>query len=191
MRTRCPVIAQMHTAGRLARGVPWLSTVVRLLLAGVFLTAGGLKVVDPQASVSAVRAYELLPAALVTVVGWGLPFAEIVLGLLLAVGAFPRVLAVASAMLLAVFMVGVASAAVRGLSIDCGCFGGGGAVADGQADYTRELVRNAALLLMAGWLVWQPHSRLSLEPLASGPPPSAGRHGSPRSARRDKLEGVR
>jgi uncharacterized membrane protein YphA (DoxX/SURF4 family) len=157
------VIAVIPTRTWFARVAPWVSTVARLVLAGVFLTAGGLKAVDPQTSVAAVRAYELLPPALETVVGWGLPFVEIALGLLLVIGAFARVLAVASALLLAVFIAGVLSAAARGLSIDCGCFGGGGTVAPGQTEYTSEIVRDGVLLLLALWLAWQPRSRLALE----------------------------
>jgi uncharacterized membrane protein YphA (DoxX/SURF4 family) len=157
------VIAAPANRSRFARVAPWVSTAVRLVLAGVFLSAGGLKAVDPQSSVAAVRAYELLPPSLETVVGWGLPFVEIALGLLLVTGAFTRALAVASAVLLSVFIAGVVSAAVRGLSIDCGCFGGGGSVAPGQTEYTGEVVRDAALLLLALWLVWQPRSRFALE----------------------------
>jgi uncharacterized membrane protein YphA (DoxX/SURF4 family) len=144
----------------------WVSTVARVVLGGVFLVAGGLKVIDPQSSVAAVRAYELLPNSVVTVVGWGLPFAEIALGLLLLAGIATRVVAAVTAILLVIFMLAVASAAARGLSIDCGCFGGGGEVAPGQTAYGIELVRDLGLLLLALWLVWQPRSRLTLDKFA-------------------------
>jgi len=133
----------------------------------VFLVAGGLKVTDPQSSVAAVRAYRLLPSSLVTIVGWGLPFAEIALGLLLLAGVATRLVAVASAVLLLVFIAAVTSAAARGLSIDCGCFGGGGDVAPGQTAYGTEIVRDVGLLLLAAWLVWQPRSRLTLDRFSS------------------------
>ena len=135
------------------------------MLGGVFVVAGALKVIDPQSSVAAVRAYQLLPTSLETIVGWGLPFAEIALGLLLLVGIATRAVAAAMAILLLVFIFAVASAWVRGLSIDCGCFGGGGEVAPGQTAYGTELLRDAGLLLLALWLVWQPRSRLALEGL--------------------------
>ena len=157
------MIARTPGQPRSAQLSSWFSTLVRLLLAGVFLAAGGLKVMDPQASVAAVRAYDLLSATAETVVGWALPFAEIALGLLLALGAFTRLVAAATALVLAVFIAAVFSAAVRGLSIDCGCFGGGGTVAPGQTDYTGEILRDGVLLLLAAWLVWQPRTRLALD----------------------------
>ena len=147
-----------------ARVLPLVSTLVRLVLGAVFLVAGGLKIGNPQEAVQAVRAYQLLPGALEPVVGWGLPFLEIALGLLLVVGLFTRAAAAAAALLLVVFIAGVASAAARGLSIDCGCFGGGGAVAAGETRYAAEIVRDLALLAAAGWLVWKPSSRFSLDP---------------------------
>jgi len=133
----------------------------------VFLVAGGLKVIDPQSSVAAVRAYRLLPSSLATIVGWGLPFAEIALGVLLLTGIATRLVAVVSAVLLLVFIAAVTSAAARGLSIDCGCFGGGGDVAPGQAAYGIEILRDVGLLLLALWLVWQPRSRLTLDRFSS------------------------
>jgi uncharacterized membrane protein YphA (DoxX/SURF4 family) len=157
--------ASIATTGRRhAAAARWVSTAARLVLGGVFLLAGVLKAVDPQSSVAAVRAYQLLPAWTATIVGWGLPFAEIALGLLLLTGIGTRAVAAGAAMLLLIFIAGVVSAAARGLSIDCGCFGGGGAVARGQTAYGMELIRDAGLLLLALWLVWQPRSRLALDP---------------------------
>ena len=152
---------------RFTSAARWVSTAARLVLGGVFIVAGALKVIDPQSSVAAVRAYELLPASMESIVGWGLPFAEIALGLLLLAGIATRAVAAATAILLLVFIFAVASAWVRGLSIDCGCFGGGGEVAPGQTAYGTELVRDVGLLLLALWLVWQPRSRFALDGLAS------------------------
>lgn len=157
------MIARTPRESRRAAVAPWKSLVVRLSLGGVFLTAGGVKVIDPQGSVQAVQAYQLLPRPLETLVGWGLPFLELALGLLLVAGLFTRVVALASAALLGALLAAVISVAARGLSIDCGCFGGGGAVAEGQATYGTEIVRDLGFLVLAGWLIWQPRSRYSLD----------------------------
>lgn len=159
--------APIATTPRLGGLASWISTAARLVLGAVFLIAGGLKVIDPQSSVAAVRAYRLLPSSLANVVGWGLPFGEIALGLLLLAGIATRVVAAASAILLVIFIAAVASAAARGLSIDCGCFGGGGDVAPGQTAYGLEILRDIGLLLLAVWLVWKPRSRFTLDRFSS------------------------
>ena len=104
----------------------WAATLARLLLAAVWAWAALAKISDPDAAVRAVRAYQLLPEALVRPVAWGLPFAELVLAVLLAVGLATRLAAAGSAVLLGLFMVAIAAAWARGLQIHCGCFGGGG-----------------------------------------------------------------
>jgi uncharacterized membrane protein YphA (DoxX/SURF4 family) len=146
------------------RLVPWLATAARLLLAAVWAWAALSKIADPDASVRAVRAYRLLPEGLAELVGWGLPFLELGLALLLVAGVATRFAAGASALLLAVFMVGIGSAWARGLRIDCGCFGGGGAdpTAGGGA-YLRDLVRDAGLLAVAALLAVWPRSRLAVD----------------------------
>jgi uncharacterized membrane protein YphA (DoxX/SURF4 family) len=142
----------------------WAATGARLLLAGVWAWAALAKIADPDAAVRAVRAYQLLPEALVRPVAWGLPFAELVLALLLAVGLATRLAAVGSAVLLGLFMVAIAAAWARGLQIHCGCFGGGGAATGVDArDYLGELVRDAGLLAVAVLLARRPRSRLALD----------------------------
>jgi uncharacterized membrane protein YphA (DoxX/SURF4 family) len=136
----------------------------RLLLAGVWLVAGGAKVGDLAASVRAVHAYDILPYAASRVVGATLPFVEIAVGLLLLVGFATRLAAAVSAGLMAMFVAGIASAWARGLRIDCGCFGGGGELAaDRSPSYGWEIARDVALLAVAVYLVLRPTSRLSLD----------------------------
>jgi uncharacterized membrane protein YphA (DoxX/SURF4 family) len=141
----------------------WIGTLARLVLGGVFVVAGALKVDDPDASVRAVQAYRLLPTDMAEIVGYTLPAVEIGIGLLLLVGLMTRIAALAALVLLVAFVIGVSSAWARGLSIDCGCFGGGGEVAPGQTRYLQELIRDAGLILAAGFLVLRPRSRLSLD----------------------------
>lgn len=141
---------------------------MRLLLGVVWLVAGGMKVTDLAGSVRAVRAYQLLPETAAQLVGAGLPVGEIALGVLLLAGLGVRAAAVISAVLLAAFVVGIAAAWTRGLRIDCGCFGGGGELAAGQNPaYGRELARDAALLLAAGYLARNPAGRYAVDNLGT------------------------
>jgi uncharacterized membrane protein YphA (DoxX/SURF4 family) len=145
------------------RWSPWVSLVARLVLGGVMLVAGALKVTDPEAATQAVRAYELLPQGFDGVVGLLLPFLEIGIGLLLIVGYGVRAAAVAAGVFMVLFIAAVSSAWVRGLAIDCGCFGGGGQVAPGDTKYLQEILRDVGLLVVAGWLFLNPLSRFALE----------------------------
>ena len=147
------------------RGVwPWLATVARLVLGTVWIVAGASKIGDLAASGRAVNAYRLLPYDAATFLGAVLPFLEIALGALLILGLATRLSAVVSAVLLAAFIIGIASAWIRGLRIDCGCFGGGGDLAVGQRpQYLLETIGDIGLLALAGYLAVFPRSRISLD----------------------------
>ncbi len=143
----------------------WASLAVRLGLAGVWLTSGGLKVADPDQSVIAVRAYQLLPDALIAPAAVGLPIFEVALGLLLLAGIGVRAVSILSALTLLVLIGVIASVWARGLSIDCGCFGGGGHDADASwRTYLTEILRDVGFLALAAWLVFFPRSRFALGP---------------------------
>ena len=142
---------------------PWIGLVFRLVLGGVLLAAGLLKYQHLDKSQMAVRAYELLPIALANFLGIVLPYLEIAVGILLIIGAAVRVSAVISGLLMFAFSIGIAQAWARGLSIDCGCFGGGGQVAPGTANYLPELLRDAGLALMAFYLFRFPQAKFGLD----------------------------
>ena len=144
----------------------WFGLVARLVTGGVWIVAGALKLPDPYESVRAVRAYALLPEAVVPTVGMLLPIVEIVLGVVLVLGLLTRGAGVLSAVLLALFVVGIVSVWARGIEIDCGCFGGGaGPAENARAKYPWELARDVGLLLLSAYLVLVPRTRFALDRL--------------------------
>jgi uncharacterized membrane protein YphA (DoxX/SURF4 family) len=146
-----------------ARALDVLGTLARVGLAAVWLVSGTLKAVDPDQTFVAVRAYDVLPETGVELVAAVLPFLEIALGLLLLAGVGTRAVAGLSAVLLLVFVAGVSQAWARGLSIDCGCFGGGGAVAPGDTAYLEEILRDTGFILLAVWLIVRPRTLFALD----------------------------
>ena len=142
---------------------PWIGLVARLVLGGTLIVAGYLKFDELDKSQMAVRAYELLPIPLANFLGVFLPFFEMAVGILLVLGAATRLSALASGLLMFAFMIGISQAWARGLSIDCGCFGGGGQVAPGEADYLTPLLRDTGLTLLAVYLTLIPHTKFSLD----------------------------
>lgn len=146
-----------------SRVLDLIGLVVRVGLAAVWLVSGAIKASDLNQTYIAVQAYDLLPGAVSSVVAGALPFLELALGVLLLVGLGTRIVAVVSIVVLVAFIGAVAQSWARGLTIDCGCFGGGGQVAPGQTQYPQEIARDLGFLLLAVWLLVRPRSVASLD----------------------------
>jgi len=142
---------------------PWLTLFVRLILGGVLLAAGALKIGNLQKSAMAVRAYELLPVQLANFLGYTLPWIEIGVGLLLITGAVVRISGLIGAITMLAFIIAIAQAWARGLSIDCGCFGGGGAIDPEDTRYLSEIIRDLGLFILGIYLYLYPKGRFSLD----------------------------
>lgn len=143
--------------------MPWVGLVARLALGGVLIVAGSLKIPYPYKAAAAMRAYQLLPNSLASLLGYILPWFEVGLGLLLILGVALRLTGLFGALLMVLFIAAISSAWARGLTIDCGCFGGGGEVAPGQTKYLQEIVRDIGLAAAGTYLSWRPDSRFALD----------------------------
>jgi len=142
---------------------PWIGLVARLILGGVLFLAGYLKVSAPDKSQMAVRAYEMLPISVANTLGLVLPFVEVAIGALLILGSLTRVVAALGGFTMVIFIIAIAQAWARGLNIDCGCFGGGGAVEPGQTKYLQEILRDAGLAFLAAYLIRYPVTKFSID----------------------------
>ncbi len=143
----------------------WFGVLARLATGVVCVVAGALKLPHPEESVTAVRAYQVLPLSLTGPVGHVLPMLEVVVGACLLLGLLTRPAAVVSAILQVAFIAGIASVWARGISIDCGCFGGGGADPHAIDRYPWELARDVGLLLLSLWLVVRPRTPYAVDNL--------------------------
>lgn len=142
---------------------PWLTLLARLILGGVLIAAGALKVGNLQKSAMAVRAYEMLPVWMANLLGYALPWIEIGIGLLLVLGALVKINGLLGALIMLAFIIAIAQAWARGLSIDCGCFGGGGAVDPEDTKYLSEIIRDIGLLGLGVFLYFYPKGRFALD----------------------------
>ncbi len=143
-----------------------IGLVARLALGGVLLVAGYFKAVDFDASVRSVVAYDVFDYPIAEFIGIALPIIEIAVGAMLLIGLFTRPSGAAGALLMVVFIVGIASAWGRGLSIDCGCFGTGGSIDPSETRYLQEILRDAALALGGLWLMIRPHTLFAVDGLS-------------------------
>ena len=95
----------------------------RLILGGLLVVAGALKVGHAGELASAIAGFRLLPAGVIGPLALALPYVEILLGLYLVAGLFTRIVAVAVACQFALYGAAIASAVVRHIPAACGCFG--------------------------------------------------------------------
>jgi len=98
--------------------------VLRLFLAAVFLYAAYTKLRQPYLLFAmSIDAYQLLPEWAVLTLGRTIPWLELLLGILLATGYGVRYAAAGATLLLGLFFGVMLQAYVKGMGIDCGCFG--------------------------------------------------------------------
>jgi uncharacterized membrane protein YphA (DoxX/SURF4 family) len=143
----------------------WFGLLSRLILGGVLFAAGWLKIFTPAKSQMSVRAYEVLPISIANFLGIALRWLEVGFGILLILGIAVRLSAIVGGGLMVVFIAAISQAWARGLSIDCGCFGGGGTVDPSETKYLSEILRDIGLALLALYLVRYPLTRFALEKL--------------------------
>ena len=100
-----------------------VTLVVRVLTGGLFIAAGAAKVGHFNDLAAAIAGFRLLPEPAIGPLAVILPFFEIALGLYLVAGLFTRVAAVVGALQLTLYAAAIASAVVRHIPANCGCFG--------------------------------------------------------------------
>lgn len=153
-----------------ARFQGFITLAARCILGGVLLVAGGLKAFSPSESASAVAAYKIVPTQIAHLAGYALPWLEIALGILLIIGVSVRFAAVTGGAVMLLFIAAIISVWARGVLIDCGCFGGGGAIDPSKAAavhraYFLEILRDCGLALCATYLYFFPYGRFGVEKL--------------------------
>jgi hypothetical protein len=97
--------------------------IVDLIVGGIFIYAGAIKVLDPVQFAIDIDNYKILPWTISVGLAFYLPWLEMFSGLALIVRRlYLGGLSILTA-LVAVFLVATIAAKVRGLDITCGCFG--------------------------------------------------------------------
>lgn len=143
---------------------PYATLISRLVLGGVFLVAGVTKAFDAGGFASSIRSYELgLPEWFVSLSAYGLPYLEILIGAYLIAGLFTNVSAWATNAMMIVFILALLQGALRGLEIDCGCFGG--ATTEESPSLWSAFFRDAGLLALGLHIVFAPTGRFSVDAL--------------------------
>jgi uncharacterized membrane protein YphA (DoxX/SURF4 family) len=151
--------------------------VLRLALGGIFIAAGVTKIwpvkvhaspfsvtvssCAPDASefADSILNYRVPPRALTNLVAITMPWIELLAGAMFALGVWKRASALVITGLMVVFLLAISQAVMRGLNINCGCFG----TVEGRKVGLIALAEDTAMLAAAVWLTRR-------EKVEEGPP---------------------
>ena len=123
--------------------------VVRFFIGFVFIFAGIEKIADPAAFAESIANYKIVPIYFVNFFAIALPWIEVISGILLIFGLYIRENSVIYVSLMTVFTIMVFVAVLRGLDIDCGCFG----TAEAQSVGLAKIFENIGLILLGVFVI--------------------------------------
>lgn len=141
-----------------------ISQLSRLILSITFLYSGFVKAIDIEGTKLSVYAYEFFNYQISSSLAYVLVAVEIILGLMLLIGLKQRLASLGIFVLLTIFIIGISSAWMRGLSIDCGCFGyDPERVPYTGMDYLQVILRDILLMLLCLMVIFFTPIRLTLD----------------------------
>ena len=100
----------------------WVELAARWILGLTFIYASFHKILSPADFAKIVYGYGLFPEIFINLIAIVIPYLELIAGLALIIGFYPRSAAVIINGLLLAFIVVLAINLVRGHEFDCGCF---------------------------------------------------------------------
>jgi len=128
-----------------------LALIFRILLSAVFAYAGIVKVIDPASFHEAVLSYRIIGGEAAVLVTYWLPVLEIVLAVGLWIRRYASISAAISLLLLVLFSVAIVMAWIRGIDLDCGCFG---ALSADSPSHLYLLLRDGLLVAISAFVLW-------------------------------------
>lgn len=154
-----PQVGGNRQAGQYHRGMPAVTLIVRVLVGALFLAAGASKVGHFDDLAGAIAGFRILPQPVIAPLAVVLPFFEIGLGLYLLAGLYTRAAALIGAVQLVVYAAAIASAVVRNIPANCGCFGPQDTA---KADWPHVLA-DLALAAVCALLAWRAPGLLAID----------------------------
>lgn len=143
--------------------------IARMSLAAVWIFAGVSRSLPSNrvSVIQSVQAYDIFSYDWSVFIGNVIGPLEVIGGVLLVIGVVPRITGLVSAVVLSLFIVGIAQAWARGLVIDCGCFGQTEISDNVERDYALTIIRDVALVAMSLIVAYWPH-RLAVASIGAG-----------------------
>lgn len=126
---------------------------LRVIIGGVFVVAGYLKLQDPRGFAMVIDGYGLVPGRFDLPLAYGLSWLEVVSGIGLIFNMRWALQLVAAQLVL--FIAVLAYGMHIGLDADCGCFGVDDPQGQAYHSMTSSLIRDVVMLIGCGLLLWR------------------------------------
>jgi putative oxidoreductase len=126
----------------------WIEIACRWILGITFIYASYYKIMSPTDFAKMVYGYNLFPEVLINLIAIVLPFVELISGLSLLLGIYPRSAALIINGLLLAFIFILTINIIRGHEFDCGCFSAG------KAGSPKMMVERDLIYLIMGLQVF-------------------------------------
>jgi uncharacterized membrane protein YphA (DoxX/SURF4 family) len=129
----------------------WVLWTLRFLIGGLFIYAGVIKLQDPQSFADSIATFQMLPRQIINLLALSLPPFEVIAGTLLLFHRWQRAAAFSILVLIVLFALALSQALVRGLKVDCGCFGAG----EPSLWKTWASLGRDILLMAGAWVIYR------------------------------------
>jgi uncharacterized membrane protein YphA (DoxX/SURF4 family) len=100
----------------------WIELAARWILGLTFIYASYHKILAPADFAKIVYGYDLFPSGIINLIAIVVPFIELIAGLALILGIYPRSAVLIINGMLVMFIIVLAINLIRGHEFDCGCF---------------------------------------------------------------------
>ncbi|MBI9090353.1 MAG: DoxX family membrane protein [Desulfobacterium sp.] len=140
-----------------------LAMALRLMLGVTFIVAAVGKIGDPGKFATIIYGYYLFPGWMINLSAIVLPFVELVAGVALVAGVYPRSAVMILNVLLLAFIGAISINLLRGHQFDCGCFSL--AATDTAESAVWLLVRDIGLLACGVYLWFKTSPGMSRQPV--------------------------
>ncbi|KPA14751.1 Methylamine utilization protein mauE [Candidatus Magnetomorum sp. HK-1] len=125
-----------------------LYIIIRIALGITFIWASVDKIINPGQFAEMINNYKMVPPILIPSMASFLPWIELFTGTALIIGFWERGALVIFNVLIAIFMIALTSALIRGLDIQCGCFT---VSPDADKEIMISLIRDVFMILAGMW----------------------------------------
>ena len=133
---------------------PWLIVLIRFLLGAIFIYASYDKILDPGKFALDIANYHIIPMGFENLIALIIPWLELFIAIGLIAGLMVDGASIISGGLMALFILFIFQATLRGFNIECGC-----GLKEGEMVGWNKILENI-VFLGASYLVWQRQQKL-------------------------------